>query len=68
MIPRLFVALGRKLKSALLWLVSPKGRKRGGPDDGSQGAGVLARLKRPPPVLSAAAMKSFPAPGEEEAA
>jgi hypothetical protein len=68
MIPRFFVALGRRIKSALRLLVSPKGRKRGGPDNGSQGAGVLARLERPPPVLSAAAANAFPEPGEEEAA
>jgi hypothetical protein len=68
MLPRLFVALVRKLRSSWRALVIPQGRKRGGPDDGSQGAGVTARLKPPPPVLSAAAAKALPEPGEYESA
>jgi len=68
LIPRLFVAMGRRIRSSWRALVIPQGRKRGGPDDGSQGAGVTARLKPPPPVLSAAAATALPEPGEYESA
>lgn len=64
-VPRFFAAVRRKIRSALRALVSPKGRKRGDPEDGSQGAGVPARLKPPPPVLSFSAMKAFPEPDEK---
>jgi hypothetical protein len=67
LIPWLFIVLGRKIRSTWRALVSSKGRKRG-PDDGSQGAGVTARLKPPPPVLSAAVANALPESGEEEAA
>ena len=66
MIPRLFMALGRKIREAWRALVLPKGKKRRGPDDGSQGAGVLARLKRPPPQLCGAAANALPSPGDGE--
>ena len=64
LIPRLFVALGSSLRAG----VFPKGGKRGDPSDGLQGAGVPARLKPPPPVLSAAAAKVLPQFDEREAA
>lgn len=67
MIPRFFVSLSRKIKSALRALVLPKGKPRRGPDDGSQGAGVPARLKPPPPVLSAAAANALLEPEANEA-
>ena len=65
---RMLVALGRKLRSGRRPLVSPRGNNRGDPDQGSQGAGVPARLKPPPPVLVAAAAKALPGPGDEAAA
>ena len=51
-----------------LWraLVSPKGSS--GPGEGTQGAGVGARLRPRPPVLSACAAQALPEPGAGEAA
>ena len=51
-----------------LWraVVTPKAS--GKPGEGSQGAGVAAKLKPRPPVLSASAAEALPDPGVGEAA
>ncbi len=54
-----FAALERMVRSLRSGSIYSKGGKRGGPDDGTQGAGVTARLKPPPPVLTAAAAKAL---------
>jgi hypothetical protein len=65
---RLFVALGRKIMSPWRALVAEKGSRRGGSEDGAEGVGVPAPLQPRPPMLSAAAAKALPGPGEEEVA
>ena len=64
---RLMSQVGCKLMDTLRTRFSTKRKKKRGPDDGPEGAGVTARLKRPPPILIALAAKPFPPFDEERA-
>jgi hypothetical protein len=61
------VLAGRSTRSSWSALISPKVGKRDDPDDGSQNAGVPARLMPPPPPLFAVAANALPEPDEEAA-
>jgi hypothetical protein len=56
-----------KLRDTLRARFGTKRKKKHGPDDGPDGAGVIAWLKPPPPVLIAMETKPFPPLDEERA-
>lgn len=66
-IPRAFAALWKRLGRWRRTQVPARGGRRG-PDDGTQSAGVVARLRPTPPVLSASAGEPLPDYGETGAA
>jgi hypothetical protein len=57
----------RFLRRAWRRLVPAKNVSRDNPDEGSEPAGVTARLRPPPPVLPAGAAKELPGAEEERA-
>jgi len=61
------VLVGRKFRSSWQALIFSKVAKRDDPDDGSQSAGVPARLNPPPPPIFALAANALPEPDEKAA-
>ena len=68
MIPRFLVALAIRTIRVFRALSSRRARAAGRSDDGPGEAGVPAKLKVPPPILSAAAARALPYPDDATAA